>query len=170
MRGQRLNHLTWAAYSKGGVASNGFLIPRTEIGLRMAWIICHCEHPKGAWQSKSSTVRLLRFTRNDDFYLCFWADGGSVRVCNLTRYVLRFSRGDPEVQAQGLGALLPPWNDRRHPSQACPKTTPDPRSIERREGAPRHGPAGTGPPPSRSPSQVPMSSMSIMRIITEVSP
>ena len=62
-------HLRMASHSRNS-KERGRVCPKTEIDLPTARSICHCEHPKGAWQSKSKKARLLRFTRNDDSYLC----------------------------------------------------------------------------------------------------
>src|SRR3990172_12642923 len=78
--------------------------PRTEKDTITLASVCHCEHPKGAWQSDTQCrceakprqsprflaplgmtfqVRLLRFTRKDDSYLCS-KDGGQKEKVETT--------------------------------------------------------------------------------------
>ncbi|MBE0425161.1 MAG: prepilin-type N-terminal cleavage/methylation domain-containing protein [Nitrospirae bacterium] len=47
---------------------------KIDIDNQTSNLICHCEHPKGAWQSRFKNARLLRFTRNDNF-LCPFSGG-----------------------------------------------------------------------------------------------
>jgi hypothetical protein len=42
-------------------------IPNPDIEIRDPLSICHCEYPKGTWQSQRWNARLLHFVRNDNF-------------------------------------------------------------------------------------------------------